>query len=114
MNTAPEIRQRLEARQAELTERLRRIQRDRLHTDAAVSQKFSEQAVQRENDEVLGGLEASTKSDLRQVRHALQRLAAGHYGECEACGFGIEGARLAALPHATLCGSCANRAATAA
>lgn len=113
MNTAPDIRRRLEARQAELADRLRRVQRDRLHTDAAVSQRFSEQAVQRENDEVLGQLEASTQSDLQQVQRALARLGAGHYGECEVCGFGIEGARLEALPHATTCSSCARQAAVA-
>lgn len=106
-NTATEIRQRLQARKTELADRLNRIRRDRMHTDAPLSPDFAEQAVQRENDEVLDRLEAATQSDLAQTHHALVRLTDGYYGVCEVCGFPIESERLAAVPQATRCMSCA-------
>lgn len=109
MDTVTEIRQRLEARKAEWADRLKRIHRDRIRADAPLSPDFAEQAVQRENDEVLDRLEESTQADLSQINHALARLAAGHYGVCEACGNPIEPGRLAIMPQATSCSSCAER-----
>lgn len=109
MNTVTEIRQRLETQKAELADRLTRIQRDRRRTDNPLSPDFAEQAVQRENDEVLDRLEASTEADLLQTNHALERLDAGYYGVCEVCAYPIEAERLVALPQATRCTSCVGR-----
>lgn len=47
---------------------------------------------------------------LRKVEHALDRIEAGTYGDCESCGQSIPVARLEALPYATLCVECARRA----
>lgn len=107
MNKTAETRHKLEAIRAELNERLDRIRSDRTRKDAALSPDFAEQAVQRENDEVLERLEASTESELCQVSHALDRLARGHFGVCEVCHYPIEPERLAAVPQATACSSCA-------
>ncbi|MGS8174007.1 TraR/DksA C4-type zinc finger protein [Pseudomonas aeruginosa] len=65
------------------------------------SPDFAEQAVQRQNDEVL-------EAGMRQVGLARLRLAEGRYGQCERCGEAIEPARLAALPAAEYCLRCAD------
>ena len=52
------------------------------------------------------GLEQTIKAHLDQVEHALSRIEAGTYGECESCGKPIAKARLDALPEATLCIDC--------
>ena len=41
--------------------------------------------------------------ELADVEHALQRIDAGTYGTCEACGKTIDDARLEALPAARFC-----------
>jgi DnaK suppressor protein len=48
-------------------------------------------------------LERTIRDDLRDVEHALQRLAAETYGACEVCGRPIGSERLDAVPEATLC-----------
>ena len=50
------------------------------------SPDFAEQAVQRQNDEVLEGLLAEAEAGMRQVGLARLRLAEGRYGYCERCG----------------------------
>ncbi|MCL3028134.1 hypothetical protein L6P87_32360, partial [Klebsiella pneumoniae] len=50
------------------------------------SPDFAEQAVQRQNDEVLEGLLAEAEAGMRQVGLARLRLAEGRYGQCERCG----------------------------
>ncbi len=72
------------------------------------SPDFAEQAVQRQNDEVLEGLLAEAEAGMRQVGLARLRLAEGRYGYCERCGEAIEPARLAALPAAEYCLRCAD------
>lgn len=44
-----------------------------------------------------------------QIESALQRLDEGTWGECERCGNKIAGARMQALPTASLCVDCASR-----
>ncbi len=96
----------LENQYAELRERLQRVRRDRNHTDGALDADFAEQAVQRENDEVLEGLERSLVADLQQIDHALAHLNRGQGDSCEHCGKPIGASRLAAVPHATICIDC--------
>lgn len=45
-------------------------------------------------------------AELAEVRRALERLAAGGYGACCACGEEIAPARLQAAPEAALCVAC--------
>ena len=52
------------------------------------------------------GLEQTLKAHLDQVEHALKRVEAGTYGECESCGKPIAKGRLDAMPEATLCIDC--------
>lgn len=71
---------------------------------------FAEQAVERQNDEVLQALLAEAEAGLRQVGLARLHLADGSYGQCQRCGEPIEPARLRALPAAEFCLSCAAHA----
>ena len=47
---------------------------------------------------------------INRLSIALDRLAAGTYGECDVCGGAIEPARLDAIPDATRCLACQERA----
>ena len=50
---------------------------------------------------------ANNVSDLRsKIDRALHKIGDGTYGICESCGKPIEGPRLTALPHVTLCLQC--------
>lgn len=104
MTSLVDPRSALEALAAEYAARAEAIRRDLTRTPAA---GFAEQAVQRQNDDVLRALLAEAEDGLRQVAHARERLAAGRYGICMGCGAPIPAARLAALPTAERCASCA-------
>ncbi len=45
----------------------------------------------------------NVESELADIEHALQRIADGTYGTCEACGRPISEDRLEAMPAARLC-----------
>jgi RNA polymerase-binding protein DksA len=55
---------------------------------------------ERELDE---GIEEDAVRQLREVEEALERIAAGTYGVCEACGREIPEDRLEAVPWTKLC-----------
>ncbi len=90
--------------QKELSERLEKLQADLMKPHSADS---SEQAVERENDEVVEQLAHETEEELIQVGHSLVRIENGSYGVCEACGEDIAPARLQSLPYVTKCVRCA-------
>lgn len=75
------------------------------------SQDSEDAAVEREADESLIGQERLIAQEIAEVQAALDRIAAGTFGDCTACGAAIAPARLAAMPEAALCISCASGAA---
>jgi DnaK suppressor protein len=82
----------------------------RLHEHLASeprSADASEQAVERENDEVVESLVLATETNLSQIEKAIARIDSGSYGVCTHCGVAIEQRRLQALPQATECVDCA-------
>jgi RNA polymerase-binding protein DksA len=99
------VRRRLEERQKELQERLGRVTTDVRHSQG-LEADFAEQAVQRENDDVLGSLEGTIRAELLQISRAVSRLDENRYGLCETCGQRIPSQRLEALPYATSCLKC--------
>jgi len=101
------VKSRLEARRAELQQRLVRVDADQRHQSDPLEADSEEQANQTGNDEVLGAIGDSGRSEIVAIDAALSRLAAGHYGECAACGKAIDPARLAAVPYALRCTACA-------
>jgi len=93
--------------QAEYERRIGGVRRELEHTHAPVEADFAEQVTQRENEDVLRGLQMEAESELRRVKAALLRLEQGGYGQCTHCGKAIAEARLTALPQADICQECA-------
>lgn len=97
---------RLEAQLPEVSARLARIEQDLaepLNADSA------EQAVEMEDDASLEGQAALLRQQIASIDRALERIAAGTYGECVRCGGEIAPARLEARPEAALCIDCARK-----
>lgn len=101
--------QRLYALRDELTARLDRIHAHAGHRAEPVPQDFAEQAVARENDEVVAELGVRLRGELAAIDAALARIAAGTYAQCADCGEAIGDARREALPLTAVCASCAGR-----
>lgn len=97
----------LERLKDELTRRLQRYEAHQHREDGRLEADFSEQAVQRQNDEVVDQLEADVRDELRQVIHALDRLEEGEGDVCERCGATINPERIRILPWTSLCIRCA-------
>ncbi|WP_339805020.1 TraR/DksA family transcriptional regulator [uncultured Marinobacter sp.] len=97
----------LEKLKAELSERLSRYEKHQHRTDGALDPDFSEQAVQRQNDEVVDSLDAEVRSELQQIQHALERIEQGIGSQCERCGEDIAAERLKVLPYTSFCVRCA-------
>ena len=96
---------------AHLEERLRMLIRrvDAIEEDLRQPNDpdWQEQATERENDEVLEGLDAAGLEEIAQIRASLLRMDEGVYGICARCGEDIAERRLEALPSSTQCIECA-------
>ncbi len=80
------------------------LQRDRLTDSAGDDQADTgTKTFEREQEITLAN---NILERIHQVERAIERLAEGHYGNCERCGTAIPVERLAAFPSATLCVSC--------
>jgi RNA polymerase-binding transcription factor DksA len=107
--SAAAVQATLSRRREELAQRLAALQADLARASEPLSPDFSEQAGQRENDEVLQALHDGTESELRELDAALQRLRSGEYGVCAQCGYPIEPRRLEAVPYTDCCSLCASQ-----
>ena len=103
------FRTRLVARRQELAARASRAASDLRREDEPLSADFSEQAVQRENDEVLQGISDAAHDELLLIDRALRRMRAGEYLDCARCGAPIGSSRLEAVPYTDQCADCARR-----
>ena len=101
------IRQQLIKRREELNQRVNRLADKSRHIDDQLPPDFSEQAVERQNDEVLDALGDAGRRELIQINRALASFDAGEYGICARCGNTIPEQRLEILPYSDLCVSCA-------
>lgn len=97
-------RKMLEARLAELGERLETIETE---LDSHHDPDWEELAVQREGDEVLEATGRAGLVEIPLIRAALRRISEGSYGDCVRCGAEIAEARLDALPWTPFCRDCA-------
>ena len=104
MTDYSKIKSKLQAMQADLSNKLERIKND---LSSAHSSDWDEQAQERENDEVLDHLGNETQMELRAVNEALDRLKRDAYGKCSSCGVEIPIERLEVKPEATRCVDCA-------
>ena len=99
-----ELKAELEERLAAMQARLASIKKDVTQEHSGDS---AEQAQERENDEVVDAIGNETRQSLHAIQVALDKIADGSYGACEACGEDISEARLKAIPEATRCVNCA-------
>ena len=104
------IRSILLERREELKKRVKSVKDDIRHTSGPLSSDFAEQAVERENEEVLDALGEAGRVELRQISKALARIDAGDYGTCVTCGEQIPWGRLDVLPFSDQCVLCAEEA----
>ena len=98
------IRESLELKLEELSNRARRIEGDLRRRPNVDSE---ERAIELENDDVLEELDVSTRGELHDVQAALGRIEAGTYGICTRCGEAVSDRRLEALPYTATCVGCA-------
>ncbi|MDJ0833221.1 MAG: TraR/DksA family transcriptional regulator [Gammaproteobacteria bacterium] len=101
------FKQKLLQRKQELSDRIDKIDKDIRHE--GMSADWGEQALERENDEVLESLGNASEIELARIKHALQRIEADEYFYCSECGEEIPAARLELLPYSTLCVNCAEK-----
>jgi DnaK suppressor protein len=104
----PQIKRLLLERRAGLEQRRERVERDACHRNDPLVSDFSDQAIQRQNDQTLAAIGAAAELELAGIDAALERIEQGLYGACRACGEPIEPIRLQAVPYAVLCADCAS------
>lgn len=103
----PDVRhfkQRLRNRLRELTERLEKAESE---LDQPAPADTEEHASERQGDEVLESLGSAGIAEIRMIEAALDRIKAGTFGTCVACGEDISEERLDAVPYAARCRNCA-------
>ncbi len=91
----------------DITDRINAIDRDIRHE--GMTADWSEQASERENDEVLESLGNSSELELLKINYALKRIDDGSYFQCDECGADIPPARLELLPFTAHCVDCAEK-----
>jgi RNA polymerase-binding protein DksA len=100
------IKNELLRKKDELEIRLSNTHKHITHADGPPNPDFAEQAVERQNDEVIYGLNESARAELIQIKQALERIASGEYGICQECGRQIPMERLEAIPYTSYCVEC--------
>jgi RNA polymerase-binding protein DksA len=98
------LRERLEAKKAELKARLERITANLRRGFEADSK---ERAKQLEDAEVVDALGNEAREEMAKISAALKRIETGEFGSCTECGGAINPDRLAAYPYAEECIECA-------
>lgn len=98
------IKNNLEQRKSVLLQRLSRVKSGMIQEHSA---DWSEQAQERQNDEVLEAIGNESQHELTQINVALERIESGDYTSCTDCGEEISLKRLEAVPYTHLCINCA-------
>ena len=101
------FKQKLITLKDDLTRRVDAIDKDIKHE--GMSSNWTEQATERENDEVLESLGNASEQELIMIDSALKRIDSGEYFTCSVCGEEIPSERLELLPFSTQCVSCAEK-----
>ena len=109
MEDLEKIRETLLRRRDALIARIDSVTRHVRHADEPLSSDFSEQATERENEEVMDALGEAGRRELSQLNRALHRIDEGEYGICASCGDPIPEARLKILPYTEFCVKCAEQ-----
>ena len=101
------FKRKLLALKDEITQRINAIDKDIRHE--GMTSDWTEQATERENDEVLESLGNASEKELLMINNALKRIETGDYFYCSSCGDEIPTARLESLPFTTHCVNCADK-----
>lgn len=104
MKNIEHFKQKLMKLKSDVAQRINAIDKDIRHDD--LSPNWTEQATERENDEVLDLLGNTAEHELLMINSALKRIDSGDYFSCSICGEDIPAARLELLPFATHCVNC--------
>ena len=107
MKNQEKFKQKLMLMKQQTTERISSIDKDIRHE--GMSADWSEQATERENDEVLESLGITAEQELIMINSALKRIESGDYFRCSLCGEDIPAERLELLPFSSHCVSCADK-----
>ena len=102
------IKRQLQRRLVDLVRRKDKIEAHIIRGDNPLPVELDEQLPEAEMAEVFEALDDNARGEIVAVRHALSRIDAGTYELCESCGDPIGEGRLAALPTASRCVSCAS------
>lgn len=97
----------LTALKDDMTQRINAIDKDIKHEE--MSSNWTEQATERENDEVLESLGNVSEEELSMINIALKRIESADYFHCSNCSEDIPQQRLELLPFTSLCVSCAEK-----
>ena len=101
------FKQKLLKMKQDLGKRISSIDKDIRHE--GMSADWSEQASERENDEVLESLGNTSEQALSMIKFALHRIEEGTYFYCNECGEEIPPARLETVPYTAHCVDCAEK-----
>ncbi len=93
-------------RKAALTERIEGANKE---LSAPHSKDWDDQAIEREQEEVVEALSEADRAELRGIEAALTRIREHSFGECASCGDPISEARLLTLPATPFCRRCARQ-----
>ena len=107
MQNSENFKRKLIALKDEITQRINAIEKDIRHE--GMTSDWTEQATERENDEVLESLGNASEKELLMINNALKRIETGDYFYCSSCGDKIPTARLESLPFTTHCVNCADK-----
>ena len=107
MEDYQDIRRELVSKREEMLGRLTAITQDVGRLSQPLDPDFEEQAVERQNEEVLDALDMAARRELVQIERALERIERGEYAVCSVCGDAIPLARLRAVPYTDRCVDCA-------
>jgi len=105
MKQFEKIIDKLKERRIELEMRLNKIEQNlRMPHD----RDSEEQALEREEDDVLKAFDENTREELQQIYNALDRVKRNEYGTCVTCENSIPVERLDILPYTDRCVECAD------
>ena len=102
-----DVRCQLLNRLEELTARVANADHELTHAQDPLLADDSDRATQTKDDEVLRRLEDAASVEISAINAALDRLDQGRYGLCVLCQQPIGAARLAVVPYALYCVTCA-------
>jgi DnaK suppressor protein len=99
-------RELLEQKKADLMARVRAARSDDQDADEEEAPDLGDRALSTMSRDLKFELTGTERNLLRRIQEALERIAAGGFGECQNCGKKVQPGRLEAVPWARHCIDC--------